>query len=340
MMRSLSVPLLVLSLVWAFVVGPARAAPAKAQVIVLSNSSPHVSVIDAQSSQVIKTADIPQMTSWAWNDDNNYYDGKHLWLGMRNPDTNEVEVILLDLDSLQVARRIPLGQDRVTVYIGKPSRQGKVLVSKHASGEIVAIDARSFAVVSTATLPVEGGFACDIDIAPGPGNIDRAFVPTNPSDLIIAVDAATLRVLQTVRFPGNNPFMLTASPDGSQVWVQERAGNSLAVLNARTLQLVKRLPTGKTPIIGTFSPDGARHFTGHSADTQVIAHDTRTFKEVWRAHAGTNPDKLGVHPAGTFVFAALSREGAVAVLDARTGKVAARIALGTNPVGIFVRRLR
>ncbi len=338
-MKSFIVGLLGLSLA-AALVAAGSTQPAKAQVIVLSNSSPHVSVIDTRTHQVIKTADIPQMTSWAWNDDNNYYDGKHLWLGMRNPDTNDVEVVLLDLDSLQIARRIPLGKDNVTIYIGKPTRDGRLLVSKHASGEVAVIDSKTLTLLRTVKVPVDGGVACDMDVATGPDGIERAFVPTNDGNTVLSLNTSTLQVLRTRKFPESLPFMLTASPDGSQVWVEERTGNSITVLDARTLLPVKRFPTGRTPIVGTFSTDRTLHFTGHAADTIVMAHDTRTFKEVWRARVGTSPDKLGVHPAGTFVYAIISREGAVAVLDARTGKMIMRISLGTNPAGIFVRAMQ
>lgn len=337
MMRYVAAPVLLLFLAMTVGPGPVPAQSRRAQVIVLSNSSPHLSVIDTAINRVIKTADIPQMTSWAWNDDNNYYDGRNLWLGMRNPDTNDVEIVLLDLDALQITRRIPLGQDKITVYIGKPSRQGKVFASKHASGEIAIVDRASFAV-QTVKLPVDGGVACDIDVAGGPDRFERAFVPTDTGNTVLSVDTTTHHVLRTQKFPGTRPFMLTASADGRQVWVEERTGDSLTVLDSVTLRVVKRLPTGKTPIVGTFSPDGRFHFTGHAADTVVVAHDTKTFKEVWRARVGTVPEKLGVHPAGTFVYAILSREAAVAVLNARTGRVITQISLGTNPTGIFVRR--
>lgn len=313
--------------------------PAGAQVIVLSNSSPHITVIETRAHQVVRTADLPRMTTWTWNDDNNTFDGKHLWLGLRNPDTSDVEVILLDLDTLEVSRRIPLGQDRTTLYIGKPSRRGTVLVSKHASGELVRIDASSFAV-DTVKLPVNDGVACDIDVVTtGPGALERAFVPTDNGNTVLSVDTESRQVVGTVPFAGSRPFMLTASPDGSRVWVQERAGSAMTVLNARTLDVVKRIPTAQTPIIGTFSPDGKVHYTGHAGDVTVIAHDTATFRELWRARVGSNPDKVGVHPSGAFVYATVSREGQLAVIEARTGKVVARVPLGTNPSGLFVRRL-
>ena len=55
-----------------------------------SNSSPHISVIDTDTKSVIKTGDIPApFTKWAWNDDNNYFDGKKLWLGLKGNDKND-----------------------------------------------------------------------------------------------------------------------------------------------------------------------------------------------------------------------------------------------------------
>lgn len=320
-------------------VAGAVAARDEAEIIVLSNSSPYVTVIDGRTHQVLRTADIPQMTAWTWNDDNNYLDGRHLWLGLRHPDTHDVEVILLDLDTLQVARRIPLGKDRITLYIGKPTREGRVPVSKHASREVVVID-KDFRITGTATVGDEGAFACDVDVAAGPGSLDRVLVPTDTGNTVVSLDAKTLQVVGTASFAGTRPFMLTASPDGRRVWVQERTGNSITVLNARTLDVVRRIPTGRTPIVGTFSPDAALHFTGHAADTIVLAHDTQTFREVWRARVGSNPDRVAVHPSGRFVYATASREGTLAVLEAGTGKVIMRIALGTNPVGLYVRRLR
>lgn len=320
-------------------VGAAGQGPVRAQVIVLSNSSPHVTMIDARAHQVVRTTDIPQMTAWTWNDDNNAYDGKYLWLGLRNPDTSDVEVLLLDLDTLQVSRRIPLGQDRITLYIGKPSRHGTILVSKHASGELASISPSSFAV-DAVKLPVNGGVACDVDVVTtGPGTLERAFVPTDNGNTVLSIDSTSRQVVASAAFAGSRPFMLTASPDGSRVWVQERTGNSMTVLNARTLDVVRRIPTAQTPIIGTFSPDGRVHYTGHAGDVVVIAHDTTTFRELWRARVGSNPDKVGVHPNGAFVYATASREGLLAVIEARTGKVVARVPLGTNPTGLFVRRL-
>ncbi len=82
----------------------------KAQVFVFSNSSPNVTVIDGETFRVLRTKDLPNFKSWTWNDDNNYFDGQNLWLGHRDPQTNDAEVILLNLDTLEVTDRVAVGK--------------------------------------------------------------------------------------------------------------------------------------------------------------------------------------------------------------------------------------
>jgi len=317
----------------------APSGPPRAQVIAFSNSVPHISVIDGQTHQVIKTANIPQPLVWGWNDDNNYYDGTNLWLSARNPNTNAAEVVLLNLETLQFERRIPIGQEPSTLFIGRPSRTGRVLVAKFGAAELVAIDARTHSVVQTVKLPVDGGVLCDVDVAVGFDRRERAYLPTMAGNTVLVIDTATLRVLETLRFEGTRPWMVTATPDGRRLWIQEQTGNANVILNSTSLQLVERVPAAPAPDTGTFSPDGKLHFTGHFTNGFVIANDTDTFREVWRTQAGANTRTLGVHPAGTFVYAIMSNEGGVAVLETATGRLVTRVALGTNPAGLFVRRL-
>ncbi len=310
-----------------------------AQVLVFSNSRPHITVIDGQTHQVLRTADVPDLGMWGWNDDNNYFDGTNLWLSRRNPETNQAEVVLLDINSLSVTRRIPVGEERGNLFIGKASRTGKVLVAKFGAGELVAIDMKTFAT-QTLKLPVDGGVACDVDVGIGFDRKERAYIPTMAGNSVIVVDPESLKVLQVVRFTeGTRPWMVTVTPDGRRIWVQEQTGNANAIMNAMTLDVLTKAPAGAAPDTGSFSPDGRLHFTGHFTNNLVVANETDTFREVWRTQAGANTRILGVHPAGTFVYAIASSEGAVVVLDAATGRIVNRVALGTNPVGLFVRRL-
>jgi YVTN family beta-propeller protein len=307
------------------------------ELVVLSNSSPHVSVIDTATTQVVRTADIPDFTGWAWNDDNNHLSGSELWLGMRDPDTDAVEVIALDLDTLEVAHRFDLGTDKLTLYIGKAASNGVLHVGKMDSGQVAVIDTGSYELVDTWEVPTAGDVVCDADISVDAQGVERFVYPTRKGDTVVAIDPQTGETLRIVETPaGAEPLMLTTGPDG-RIWVQETGSNTNAVLDPATLEVLNRFPTAKGPIVNTFSPDGRLTYIGHSEDPIVQVVDTATYEEVARITVGTNPSKIAVHPGGDLIYPILTEEGAVAVVDTSTWDVTERIPLGTNPSGIFMR---
>lgn len=310
---------------------------AAARLYAFSNSSPHVSVIDTETHTVVETTDIPDFTSWTWNDDNNFFDGENLWLGTRDPDSDEVAVLLLNLETLEVTERIPLGTEGVTLYIGKPSRQGTLFVSKHASGQVAAIDIDTREVLEIKDIPVNGGVACDVDVVVGSDGVERVFVPTDNGDTVLALDSETLEPMNVYEGePDTRPFMLTAMTTKDQVWVQERNTNANLILDAQTLEIIERVPAGEGIITNTFSPDEALGYLGHSSAEFVSVIDTENFEELARVQAGNNPQKLAVHPNGQFIYAVLTDEGAVAVIETGSWQVETRIPLGTNPTTVYV----
>lgn len=316
------------------------AATDEVRLYVFSNSSPHVSVVDAATNEVMETADIPDFTSWTWNDDNNFFDGEHLWLGTKDPDTDEVAVLLLNLETLEVADRIPLGTDEVTLYIGKPSQDGRLFVSKHASGQVASIDIATREVLEIKEIPVNGGVACDMDVVVGSDGVERLFVPTDNGDTVLALDSETLEPLTTYTAePDTRPFMLTATTTKDQVWVQERNTNANLVLDALTLEEIERIPAGEGVIVNTFSPDEQFSYLGHTSDVIVTAVNTETLEEEQRIEVGNNPQKLAVHPNGQFVYAILTQEGALAVIDTASWQVTERIPLGTNPTTVYAHQV-
>ena len=313
------------------------AAAAGGDLIVMSNSSPHISVVDIDSLEVTKTVDIPDFTAWTWNDDNNHFDGRLLWLGTKHPDTKEVEIWTLDLDSYEVTNRIAVGPDTMNVYIGKASSNGTVHIGEQGSGEVIPISASSFEVLATWTPPVNGDVVCDADISTGADSVERYVYPTRKGDTIVTLDPVTGDTLSEVATPaGASPLMLTAAPDG-RIWVQENGSNTNSVYEPESLELVKRFPAGQVPIVNTFSPDGKLSYVGHGGDPFVQVIDTETLEEVTRVTVGTAPTKLVVHPAGTFIYAILSKEGAIVAVDTSTWEVTKRVALGTDPTGLFLR---
>jgi DNA-binding beta-propeller fold protein YncE len=315
----------------------ATASPAsRALYYVLSNSSPHVTEIDAATNTIVRTKDVPGLKTWSWNDDFNYFDGKHLWLGTRDPANSDVEVVTLDLDRLEVVHRFPLGQEPF-LYIGRASTKGILPVAKHASGQVAAFDVKTFQLLDIKDVPVNGGVACDIDVATGPDGVERCFIPTLNGDTVVSVDTPARNLLVSVDVPtGSRPVMLTAARDGSAVWVQDAGTNTNTVMDPRTLAVVKRFPAGNRPVVNTFSPDGRLSYVGHSADTIVQVVDTRSLEVARTVEVVTNPEKLAVHPNGRFLYAILTKESAVAVVDTASWQTT-RVPLPEAPTGIFFR---
>lgn len=318
---------------------PTPAAP-KGMVYALNNTSPQIIAIDAETNEIVKKADVPGLKTWTWTDDNNYYDGTHLWAGARDPDTNDVEVLLVNLDTLQVARRIPLGKDKNNLYIGKPSKRGRLFVGKHGSGQMAVIDLKSYEVLEIRDVPVGGekGVTCDADVVTGTDGVERVYYPTRDTDKVVGLDTGTLQPTKIVDDDkGNLPLMLTVAPDNT-IWVQEIGPNTNVVLDPVTLAVIARFPTGKGPALASFSPDGKLgYITG--GDTVMTVADVQTRKVLRNVEVGANASKAGAHPNGKFVYVAVSRENSIAVVDTSTWQVVRRIDIGVSPNGLFVRKL-
>ena len=319
---------------------PTTAAPEL--VWTFSNSPPHIVEINAVTNQIVRTKDVPNLGTWATNDDNCYYDGTNVWLGARNPNTSDVEVFLLNLSTLEVGRRIPLGKDPNTVYVGKGSlSKNQLVVAKHGSGEYVVIDTNTFAVLDTKAVPVNGGVACDMDVARGPDNIERAFIPTDTGGTTVAYNTDTREVIGTFTHPaGVRPYMLTVSADGRYVWVQERTTDGNSVLNAQTMQLVQHVPTGRGAFVNTFSPDGRICYVSHASDTRMVAVNAAPpFGLIKEVEVGTNAQVTAVLASGRAVYTIANRESFVAAINTSTWAVT-KINLPENPNFVFARPAR
>jgi YVTN family beta-propeller protein len=312
----------------------------------LSNSSPNVSVIDPATRKVVRTAEIPQFTSWAPNDDNNYSDGAVLWLALRNPDQNDAvhwndaEVIALDLNTLTVTKRVPIGKEKLNVFIGKLSTSGTLFVSKMGAGQVLGIDPKTAQITSTWDVPVNGGVACDAEVDTGSDGVERFYYPTREGNSLVALDTKTGKPIKTLPFdPGITPWMITSAPDHKTVWVMEDGSDTNSVLDLVTLEVLKRFPTGKGPYAASFSPDGKYTFIGHRREGVLAIIDAHTFTEVQRLSLGTFPRQSVVDSASRFVYVMLTQEHAVVVVELGTWKIVDRIELGgANPESIHVRR--
>ena len=317
------------------------------EILVFSNSSPHVTAIDILTEEVSRTGDLDGLATWAWNDDNNYFDGRHLWLGTLNPAAGTAELVTLDVDSLAISNRIPLGSEAEGVFLGKARQDGSLLVSKMAAGEVLTVDTATQEVTNTfSDVPLHGGVLADADLSIDAEGVERFVYPTWEGDRVVSLDPSSGAVLATAESKkGGHPTRLTASPDGS-IWVQESGKHTVAVYEASALELVKRFQTGTAPILGTFTYDGSYAYTGHADDNFVQVVDTADLRALAHIRVGLNPQMVAVRPDFTRIYAMLTDDQAVAVVYQQdweanrftiTSTKENTIALDSPPVGMFLR---
>jgi YVTN family beta-propeller protein len=318
---------------------PTAVPPAEVKIYSFSNSSPHVTEIDAATNTVIRTSDITDLVKLAWNDDGNYFDGQDLWLTGKDSDAKTSELIFLNLTSLEVSGRLDLGSNPANAYLGGGlSTKGEVFVGLQGNmdqaGEIVVVKASTKEIVDR--IPVNQ-IACDVDIQVGTDGIERLFTPNQKMDAVQNFDATTRELIATADMPeGSNPFMLTAAPNGKHIWVQDGSAGTNTVLDSKTLAVVATIPTGEGPVVASFSPDGKYGYVGHYKATTMTVIDAVTFEIVAQVETGPSPSKIAVHPNGNFVYTLVSKENAIAVIDTSTWKVTTKIYVESSPGGLFI----
>ena len=317
------------------------------ELLLLSNESPHITTIDILTEEITRTADLEGFTTWAWNDDNNFFDGAHLWLGTLDPTAGTAELLTLDVATLKIAQRIPLGDEAKGVFFGKPTGDGSLLVSKMGAGEIAVVDTTTHTIRTTFTdLDLNGGELSDGDLSTGPDGVERFVYPTGTGDTIITLDPQTGTVLGTAETKaGATPTRVTTSPADGSIWVQQPGSDTHAVYDPATLKRLKRFDTGKTPTLGSFTIDGTYAYTAHADAGFIQVIDTE--KQLLLAHirVGKGPQMAAVRPDFTKVYAMATDDQQVDVIYQQdwdvnastiTSTVENSIPLTSTPVGLFL----
>ena len=137
------------------------------------------------------------------------------------------------------------------------------------------------------------------------------------------------------------PTFVSVSPDDARLYVACNHSDELMVLDARTLELVKAIPTGHGAYNVEPSPDGRWVIATNKKDQSVSLIDAATLTDVARIPT-TKPFPHGVAYAPDGRYAFVSQEskgvdpGAVNVIDLQTKTSVASIAVPLQPTGITI----
>jgi len=122
------------------------------------------------------------------------------------------------------------------------------------------------------------------------------------------------------------PSGVALSPDGSFLYVAENLGDSLAVIDLSSGQVIQRLATGRYPYGVVVAPDGVAYVSAWGGDHVAVfepAGDSLIAAE--GIAAGRHPSALLLNADGSRLFVTSASTDRVAVVDTRSRTVVATL---------------
>jgi YVTN family beta-propeller protein len=162
----------------------------------------------------------------------------------------------------------------------------------------------------------------------------RILQTNSAGDRVTLIDPATNKVVGEIKDIEANHGAV-AAPDGSRIYISNEAMSTLDIADARSLQVIKRIPLSAHPNNLAISRDGRRVYVAIiQAPGGVDVVDTATMKMV-----KTIPTKGSIHntyvtPDGKYVVAGSIAGKSINVIDAATEEPAwtLELDLGIRPM--------
>jgi YVTN family beta-propeller protein len=257
---------------------------------------------------------------------------------------------VIDVARAEVVRTIDLGRHRRPHGIQFEDDGRHVIVTTEDSRSLVRVDVLDGEVAGEWSTDQSISHMVALTPARAPDRRARAFVANIRSGTVTAIDLATGRVLKQIA-TGRGAEGIDVTPDGREVWVTNRAEDTLSIVDARSLEIEATLPCGQFPIRIKFTPDGLHALVSNANSGDVAVFDVEGRREVARvpmdltavetedrlfAEFGDSPTPVGIliSPGGERAYVANTNADIVTVLDLETLTVIGRIATGKEPDGL------
>ncbi len=128
---------------------------------------------------------------------------------------------------------------------------------------------------------------------------------------------------------------IDVSHDGGEVWVTNRAANTISVIDTGADSVTASFESGgQMPIRVKFTPDGREAWVSNARSNAVTLFDAKTRKRLATLEVGAVPIGIQMSPDGKRAFIANTNDDKITVLDVRERKVHASFSTGNEPDGM------
>ena len=156
---------------------------------------------------------------------------------------------------------------------------------------------------------------------------------------VSAFDFASGRKLKDIK-TGAESEGVGVTPDGRWVWAGNRAADTISIIDTRTLEVVKHLPSPGFPYRVQFTPDGKYALVPHANASSLVLGDVATQTIAKSIPLGMTkvdkPSTAGVfpHPDNRHAFVTVRNDNSMLVLDLVSGETLGRVEVQQSPDGV------
>lgn len=210
--------------------------------------------------------------------------------------------------------RLALSADGTTLYLTHP-----------AGHQLSAVDAASGRTVARVTVQGEP-FAIAID--PRDGAVLAA--DWNGGELL-RLDPGLKAVTGRLALGGSPAAMVIV---GGRMFVADRAGDAVAVVDLPSWRLVTRMAVGKAPFALVASSDGRHLYVANARSASVSVIDVPSLTATRTLAVGQMPYGVAMSPDDALLFVANQQSGSVSIIDAEQLVRLIDVKVGRYPEGI------
>ena len=294
----------------------------RSRVFVANESSNSVTVVDADSFQVVATVDA---RNHATHDLAVSRDGR--WLFATNLASGRLSAI--STRTLETVASIATGDRAHVVTLTNDNRQAWV----------ANIGENTISIVDTSTYRILGTIA----VGKGPTGLTFsrdgrfAYVSNQGDKTVEVIDTASHRVLKAIPV-GTNPHFLVLGPDG-RIWGTNTGGTDIYVIDPATQDKVGAINVGPAPQQIAF---GFKGLQGPNAYVTVaglnrvvvVSADPSNLRILEQIDVGQRPNGISSNREGTRVFVVHENSNDLKVIDTGSSSVLATVPVGRKPIRV------
>jgi YVTN family beta-propeller protein len=131
-------------------------------------------------------------------------------------------------------------------------------------------------------------------------------------------------------------FAFPVSAFAEQIYVSNEKDNTVTVVDGKTLEVIKTIPTARRPRGIIASPDGSEVYVACGDGDIIDVIDTKKLEVVRQLDSGPDPELMAIDPKGGTLYIANEDDSMATIMDTKSGEVLAEVPVGVEPEGVGV----